>query len=162
MTRPAGYAGFAAGYALSPRSYSGFAVTRASIHVRAYTCERAPVRACACAPHEQPERNRVTRVTTRGYRVTHALPHRNHHQKEEEMGKGSMRDAMPGAAALVDELRAAFGREFIDAALRNGMSLQRTGVAGRGASIVVREGEQVVGAVPARPAAVLPRRGGVR
>lgn len=74
------------------------------------------------------------------------------------MGKGSMRDAMPAAAALVDELRAQFGREFIDAALRNGMSLQRTGVAGHGASIVVREGAQVVGAVPARPAAVLPRR----
>jgi hypothetical protein len=78
------------------------------------------------------------------------------------MGKGSMRDAMPGAAALVDELRAAFGREFIDAALRNGMSLQRTGEARPGPSIVIREGAQVVGAVPARPAAVLSRRGGVR
>lgn len=75
------------------------------------------------------------------------------------MAKGSMREAMPAAAALVDELRAKFGAEFIDAALRNGVKLQRTGETARGASIVVREGSQVVGAVPARPAAVLPRRG---
>ncbi len=79
------------------------------------------------------------------------------------MGKGSMREAMPAAAALVDELRGLFGADLIDQALRNGVSLQRTGEARPGPSIVVREGAQVVGAVPARPAAVLARRrGGAR
>jgi len=32
---------------------------------------------------------------------------------------------MPGAAALVDELRALFGQAWVDAALREGLRLQR-------------------------------------
>lgn len=38
---------------------------------------------------------------------------------------GQLRDEMPGAAALVDELRAAFGQAWVDAALREGLRLQR-------------------------------------
>lgn len=38
---------------------------------------------------------------------------------------GGMRAAMPHAAALVDELRAAFGRQWVDDALREGLRLQR-------------------------------------
>jgi hypothetical protein len=42
----------------------------------------------------------------------------------EKKGKG-LRSEMPGSAALVDELRALFGADWVDAALRQGMSLQR-------------------------------------
>lgn len=51
-------------------------------------------------------------------------------QREEEQGAekkkgGGLRDAMPEAARLVDELRAALGRQFVDDALRQGLRLQR-------------------------------------
>jgi hypothetical protein len=39
--------------------------------------------------------------------------------------KGSLRDQMPGAAALIDELRSLFGREWVDAALREGLRVQQ-------------------------------------
>lgn len=51
-------------------------------------------------------------------------------QKEEEQGAekkkgGGLREAMPEAARLVDELRATLGRQFVDDALRQGLALQR-------------------------------------
>ena len=42
-----------------------------------------------------------------------------------EKKKGGLRDEMPGAAALVDELRQVFGQAWVDAALREGLRLQR-------------------------------------
>jgi hypothetical protein len=42
-----------------------------------------------------------------------------------EKKKGGLRDEMPGAAALVDELRQMFGQAWVDAALREGLRLQR-------------------------------------
>lgn len=81
-----------------------------------------------------------------------------------------MREAMPGAASLVDELRSAFGRDWVDAALRQGIALQRRaeqiqaqqGVAAAqawlarqrpsGASLRLREGELQVGELPVRSA----------
>lgn len=38
---------------------------------------------------------------------------------------GGMRAAMPHAASLVDELRQALGRQWVDDALREGLRLQR-------------------------------------
>lgn len=35
---------------------------------------------------------------------------------------GSMRDAMPQCAAWIDDLRAEFGREYIDTCIRNGLA----------------------------------------
>ncbi len=79
-----------------------------------------------------------------------------------------MREAMPEAARLVDELRRLFGREWIDAALRQGIALQRHverlevqhGAAaaqawlGRqqpaGATLRLREGPLQVGELPLR------------
>lgn len=76
------------------------------------------------------------------------------------MGKGSMREAMPAAAALVDELRAWLGTELVDQALRNGLALQRGDTGRQGPSMVVTEGEVSVGAVPARLAAACALCGG--
>jgi hypothetical protein len=42
-----------------------------------------------------------------------------------EKKKGGLRQEMPAAAALVDELREMFGQEWVDAALREGLRLQR-------------------------------------
>jgi len=42
-----------------------------------------------------------------------------------EKKRGGLRDEMPGAAALVDELRQMFGQAWVDAALREGLRLQR-------------------------------------
>lgn len=39
------------------------------------------------------------------------------------MGKG-LREEMPGVAALVDELRAVFGRDLVDRQIRSGMAGQ--------------------------------------
>jgi hypothetical protein len=72
------------------------------------------------------------------------------------MAKGSMREALPHAAALVDELRAWLGADLVDQALRNGMALQRGGTGRPGPSMVVRHGEVTVGALPARVAAACP------
>lgn len=44
---------------------------------------------------------------------------------EKKDGGGGLRESLPHAAALVDELRAAWGREWVDAALRQGVRLQR-------------------------------------
>ena len=46
-------------------------------------------------------------------------------KEEEGMKKGGLRQAMPGAAALVDEMRQLFGQAWVDAALREGLRLQR-------------------------------------
>lgn len=46
-------------------------------------------------------------------------------KEEEGVKRGGMRQAMPAAAALVDELRAMFGQAWVDAALREGLRLQR-------------------------------------
>jgi hypothetical protein len=46
-------------------------------------------------------------------------------KEEEGVKKGGLRQAMPGAAALVDELRQVFGQAWVDAALREGLRLQR-------------------------------------
>jgi len=40
------------------------------------------------------------------------------------MAKGSMREQMPTVAALIDELRAAFGKDSIDGQVRKGMNGQ--------------------------------------
>lgn len=45
--------------------------------------------------------------------------------REEGVKKVGLREAMPGAAALVDELRGLFGSAWVDAALREGLRLQR-------------------------------------
>lgn len=37
------------------------------------------------------------------------------------MAKGSMREAMPGAAALIDDLRKAFGTEYINSIISRGV-----------------------------------------
>lgn len=37
------------------------------------------------------------------------------------MAKGNMRELMPGTAALIDDLRATFGAEYIDAIIRAGV-----------------------------------------
>lgn len=81
-----------------------------------------------------------------------------------------MREAMPEAAKLVDELRLAFGREWVDAALRQGIALQRRAEQlqaqqGRasaqawlarqrpaGAALRLREGDLQVGELPLRNA----------
>lgn len=73
---------------------------------------------------------------------------------------------MPGAAALVDELRGMFGQDWVDAALREGLRLQRehaqrVATAGQGAAdawlatqrsakpaLAVSEGGQCVGTLP--------------
>lgn len=73
---------------------------------------------------------------------------------------------MPGAAALVDELRGMFGQAWVDAALREGLRLQRehaqrVATAGQGAAdawlatqrsakpaLAVAEGGQCVGTLP--------------
>lgn len=71
-------------------------------------------------------RNRATRVTTRVDAQPLALPapiSRNHPMSEKR--KGGLRDEMPDAAALMDEIRALMGREWADEALRQGMCLQR-------------------------------------
>lgn len=45
---------------------------------------------------------------------------------EKNLGRGGgMRQAMPEAARLVDELRRNLGREWVDGALRQGIRLQR-------------------------------------
>jgi hypothetical protein len=36
-------------------------------------------------------------------------------------GKGSMRDAMPGTTAWIDEFRAVFGKDYIDSIIKRGM-----------------------------------------
>ena len=41
--------------------------------------------------------------------------------KAPNTGKGSMRDVMPGTAALIDEFRAVFGAEYINKILQQGM-----------------------------------------
>lgn len=46
-------------------------------------------------------------------------------EPERKAGEGGLRQAMPGAAALVDELRQSLGRDWVDAALREGLRLQR-------------------------------------
>lgn len=79
-----------------------------------------------------------------------------------------MREAMPQAARLVDELRLALGRDWVDAALRQGIALQRgfeqlQAKQGRaaaqawlarqhpaGASLRLREGGLQVGELPLR------------
>lgn len=58
---------------------------------------------------------------------------------------------MPKVAAWIDELRAAFGREVIDAAIRQGM---------RDGSFCARENGHVVGCNHARPAELDVRRPG--
>lgn len=45
-------------------------------------------------------------------------------EKNEGRG-GGLRQAMPESARLVDQLRELFGRQWVDDALRRGMSLQR-------------------------------------
>ena len=37
------------------------------------------------------------------------------------MSKGSMRDAMPITSAWIDDMRSAFGKEYIDGIIRRGM-----------------------------------------
>lgn len=69
-----------------------------------------------------------------------------------------MREALPEAAALVDELRQMFGREWIDAALRRGMAMQRAQAQGReetahGAVLRVEQGQTAIGALPRRVSA---------
>ena len=44
---------------------------------------------------------------------------------EEGVKKAGLRQVMPAAAALVDELRLMFGQAWVDAALREGLRLQR-------------------------------------
>lgn len=40
-------------------------------------------------------------------------------------GGGGLRQQLPQAAALVDELRVSLGRDWVDAALRQGLRIQR-------------------------------------
>ena len=61
--------GYGVRYALSPRSYSGFAVT-STPRVCACMCERIGVSVCAC---DVVRRNCVTRVTLRTYGVTNCV-----------------------------------------------------------------------------------------
>jgi len=71
-------------------------------------------------------RNRATRATTRVFAQPLAQPHttsRNHTMSEGK--KGGLRAEMPEAAALMDEIRALFGQAWADAALREGLRLQR-------------------------------------
>jgi len=42
------------------------------------------------------------------------------------MKKGSMRDQMPIVTALIDDLRATFGKEMIDGQIRSGINGQPT------------------------------------
>lgn len=90
-----------------------------------------------------------------------------------EKGK-PLRQAMPAAAALMDEVRAIWGAAWADAALREGLRLQRKHarlVAERGQpaadawlnaqqpkvpTLALHEAGQVVGAMPGRRAAVNP------
>jgi hypothetical protein len=43
-------------------------------------------------------------------------------KKEAGMAKGGMREAMPQTAKLIDDLRSAFGAEYIDKIIRAGMA----------------------------------------
>lgn len=121
--------------------------------------------------------NRATRVTTRVFAQPLAQPTpttRNHTMSEKK--KGRLREQMPGAAALVDELRAMFGQAWVDAALREGLRLQREHAqrvadAGQGPAdawlasqrsqapaLALQEGSVVVGALAGNAPAAL-RRG---
>ena len=126
MTRPIGYAGCAA-------------VARRLRRKPAWLRELRDFRAHAHMSktpkvffYQQPSnaRFRVTRATTCICRATTRAtsaqptpPSRN--QTMNEKKKGGLRDEMPGAAALVDELRQVFGPAWVDAALREGLRLQR-------------------------------------
>lgn len=72
-------------------------------------------------------RNRATRVTTRVFAQPLALPvitSRNHTMSEKKKA-GGLRQEMPDAAELMDQIRKVFGHEWADQALREGMRLQR-------------------------------------
>jgi hypothetical protein len=88
-----------------------------------------------------------------------------------EQKKGALREKMPAAAALMDEMRLLFGQAWVDAALREGLRLQREHAqrvadAGQGAAdtwlasqrsrgpvLRIAEGDVAVGALPGnRPA----------
>ena len=89
-------------------------------------------------------------------------------QKESQKKGKPLRDALPAAAALMDEIRAVWGQAWADDALREGLRLQREhgrlvaehGVLHAnlwldaqqpsGPSIVLREADQSVGALPGR------------
>jgi|SanBayMetagenome_1026888.scaffolds.fasta_scaffold01318_13 hypothetical protein len=90
-----------------------------------------------------------------------------------EQKKGALREKMPAAAALMDEMRLLFGQAWVDAALREGLRLQREHAqrvadAGQGAAdtwlasqrsrgpvLRIAEGDVAVGALPGnRPAAL--------
>jgi len=103
---------------------------------RTYTCTGACLRAHtgACVRTRAIPRNSRDASNGAGLRrnarVTRAqrafLFPLSYPQKGDEMVKGgSLRAAMPAAAALVDELRALLGREMVDAALSTGVRLQR-------------------------------------
>ena len=89
-------------------------------------------------------------------------------QKESQKKGKPLRDALPAAAALMDEIRAVWGQAWADDALREGLRLQReharmvtehgTLQADRwldaqkpsGPSIVLLESDQSIGALPGR------------
>ena len=101
-----------------------------------------------------------------------------------EQKREGLRRQMPNAAALVDEMRQLFGQAWVDAALREGLRLQREHAqrvadAGQGAAdawlasqrsskpaLAVAEGEVWIGALPGNQPAPLgsekkhPPRGG--
>lgn len=53
-------------------------------------------------------------------RVSGSIP-RIHTSEVWKVKRGSMRQDMPTVAAFVDDLRAAFGRDYIDGAIRAGL-----------------------------------------
>ena len=95
----------------------------------------------------------------------------------EQKKAGRLREQMPAAAALMDEMRVIFGQAWVDAALREGLRLQREHAqrvadAGQGAAdtwlasqrsrapaLAIEEGGVVVGRLAGnRPAPLSPEK----
>lgn len=134
---------------------------------RAYV-SKTPI--CISLTETKNTRNRATRVTTRSFAQPLALPvitSRNHTMSEKKKA-GGLRQVMPDAAELMDQIRQVFGQEWADQALREGMRLQREHarrIAEHGRvkadiwldaqrasapTLMLREGDRQVGAMPGR------------
>ena len=75
--------------------------------------------------HVSRNRSRNLRATTHNHQLPIHTQKKGEAMSEDTRKAGSMRQAMPEAAALMDEVRVMFGKAWADQALREGMRLQR-------------------------------------
>lgn len=95
---------------------------RAHAHVRA----TPQVRFQATSETQISRNSRNFNGLSRNRSATHALPHTtSRNQTMTQKKKGGLRAEMPAAAELMDEIRSLFGQAWADAALREGLRLQR-------------------------------------